>query len=186
MRSNRGRDTGPERLLRSSLHAAGLRFRKHLRPLPGVRCEADIVFPRWRVAVFVDGCFWHGCPVHATWPATNAEFWEPKLLRNRVRDDEHNRALAEAGWLVVRLWEHQPLDEMRELVTAALGSRGLRASQGTTSGTGSGQAAPRAAATPVGRDGGLSCQARPQGEVTRPPPDSGKGSAPLRGRRHRR
>ncbi len=124
MRSNRGRDTRPERELRSRLHHGGLRFRKHYRPLPGLRCEADIVFTRWHVAVFVDGCFWHGCPLHATWPATHRDFWETKLRRNRVRDEGYTQVLSTAGWSVVRLWEHQPMDEMLETVVGALRSRG--------------------------------------------------------------
>lgn len=131
MQANRGRDTRPERELRSRLHAAGLRFRKHHRPLPGLRCEADVVFTRWRVAVFVDGCFWHGCPLHATWPVAHREFWETKLRRNRSRDEGHTLALSDAGWLVVRLWEHQPLDEMFEQVVGALGERGLEGKRHT-------------------------------------------------------
>jgi DNA mismatch endonuclease (patch repair protein) len=120
MRSNRGHDTKPEVDLRSALHRAGVRFFKHRRPLQGLRCEADVLFPRRRLAVFVDGCFWHGCPLHATWPATHREFWEVKLSRNRTRDDFNSRTLTRAGWVVLRLWEHQPLSEMYEAVLAAL------------------------------------------------------------------
>jgi DNA mismatch endonuclease (patch repair protein) len=124
MRSNRGRDTRPELILRSTLHADGLRFYKHLRPLNQLRCEADVLFPRWRVAVFVDGCFWHVCPIHATFPATHREFWDAKLARNRARDDANNRAMSAAGWLVVRLWEHQTISEMHSAVVTALQARG--------------------------------------------------------------
>src|SRR5437764_2324869 len=79
MQLQASRDTAPERKLRSALHRSGLRFRVHVRPLPGVRREADIVFPKARVAVFVDGCFWHGCPDHAPWPKANAAWWREKI-----------------------------------------------------------------------------------------------------------
>src|SRR4051794_27753605 len=92
------RDTGVEVRLRSLLHARGLRYRVHRRPLGGLRREADIVFPRARVAVFVDGCFWHGCPDHGTWPKTNAAFWRSKIEGNARRDRETDEALARAGW----------------------------------------------------------------------------------------
>ncbi|WP_370305422.1 very short patch repair endonuclease [Amycolatopsis sp. WAC 01375] len=112
MSKQRSRNTQIEVELRRALHAAGLRFRIHRRPLKGVRREADIVFGPTRVAVFVDGCFWHGCPEHATWPKTNADFWRTKIETNRRRDLDTDRKFAEAGWLVVRIWEH-------ETVTAA-------------------------------------------------------------------
>jgi DNA mismatch endonuclease, patch repair protein len=95
--------------LRRRLHAGGLRFRVDRAPLPGLRRKADIVFTRQRVAVFVDGCFWHRCPEHGTMPASNAEWWETKLTRNAQRDAETNRLLADAGWTVVRIWEHEDL-----------------------------------------------------------------------------
>jgi DNA mismatch endonuclease (patch repair protein) len=120
MQSNRPRDTQPEVLLRCSLHHAGIRFFKHTRPVIGVRCEADLVFPRKRLAVFVDGCFWHGCPLHATWPATNREFWQQKLTRNRARDRTYDRALVDAGWHVLRLWEHMSLVDMHRSVVEEL------------------------------------------------------------------
>jgi len=107
MRRQRERDTGPELALRSALHRRGLRFRVHRRPIPGLRREADIVFGPARVAVFVHGCFWHGCPEHATWPATNADFWRAKIERNRERDRETRTALEAAGWAVVVVWEHE-------------------------------------------------------------------------------
>jgi DNA mismatch endonuclease (patch repair protein) len=96
--------------LRRTLHAAGLRYRVHRRPVPGVRREADIVFASARVAVFVDGCFWHGCPDHATWPKSNATFWRDKIEGNRRRDSDTDARLAEAGWLAVRVWEHEATD----------------------------------------------------------------------------
>lgn len=121
MRANRRADTGPERRLRSSLHALGLRFRKDY-PVSaaGVRVRADIAFPRSRVAVFVDGCFWHGCPEHGCTPRANHAYWAPKLQRNADRDRLVNERLAAGGWRVVRIWEHTPLAEAARAVQAAL------------------------------------------------------------------
>lgn len=101
------RNTTPELLIRRRLHALGLRYRLHARPLPGLRRTADIVFTRRRVAVFIDGCFWHGCPEHGTAPKTNAAWWAAKLTRNIERDTDTNILLAEAGWAVIRVWEHE-------------------------------------------------------------------------------
>lgn len=100
------RDTLPERALRSELHRRGLRFRLHRRLLPGVRREADIVLPRAKVVVFVDGCFWHGCPQHASWPKSNADWWRDKIETNRARDRDTDDRLEAAGWTVIRIWEH--------------------------------------------------------------------------------
>jgi DNA mismatch endonuclease, patch repair protein len=107
MLGNRSQDTKPELLVRSALHRRGLRFRKHQKPVPGVRCTADIVFPRERCAVFIDGCFWHGCPIHGEQPIANADYWRMKIERNRARDRRNSQALTEAGWLVIRAWEHE-------------------------------------------------------------------------------
>lgn len=107
MQSQRERDTRIERQLRSELHRLGLRFRLHRRVLPGSRREADIVFPGPRVAVFVDGCFWHGCPDHATWPQNNATFWKAKIESNARRDKETSGLLEELGWAVRRVWGHE-------------------------------------------------------------------------------
>jgi len=107
MRSNKGRDTSPELLVRRRLHAAGMRYRVSVRPLPTVRRTADVVFTRAHVAVFVDGCFWHGCPAHYQAPVRNAEFWIEKRRRNRERDAETDALLRNAGWLVLRFWEHE-------------------------------------------------------------------------------
>lgn len=112
MQANRPRDTRPEVALRSGLHAAGLRFRKHYRPVKGSRCEVDVAFTRWRVAVQLDGCFWHGCPQHATRPATNQSWWAAKLDANVARDRRNDEMLSEAGWTVLRFWEHEPTDEV--------------------------------------------------------------------------
>lgn len=122
MLSNRRIDTKPERQLRSHLHRNGLRFRKDfLIRGEGVSVRADVVFPARKVAVFVDGCFWHQCPEHATMPRTNSDFWEPKLKRNVERDRQVNRALAEAGWTVIRCWEHEKPFELLPRIAAALG-----------------------------------------------------------------
>jgi DNA mismatch endonuclease (patch repair protein) len=85
----------------------GLRYRVSKRPIPAVRCSADIIFTRAHVAIFVDGCYWHGCPDHYRPSSTNAGFWSDKINANRRRDAEVNRALEEAGWRVVRVWEHE-------------------------------------------------------------------------------
>lgn len=112
MLGNRRRDTKPEVALRSALHAAGLRFRKDYRlDLDGVRVRPDIVFTRAKVAVFVDGCFWHSCPLHGTRPTRNADYWLPKLARNVERDREQDAALAAHGWQAVRIWEHESLED---------------------------------------------------------------------------
>lgn len=106
MQSNKGRDTAPERALRSAAHALGLRYRVSARPLPELRRTADMVFPRARVAVFLDGCFWHGCPDHHTKAATNSAYWADKVESNRLRDADTDERLTGAGWFVVRIWEH--------------------------------------------------------------------------------
>ncbi|SDJ90148.1 T/G mismatch-specific endonuclease [Lentzea albidocapillata subsp. violacea] len=107
MSKQKSRDTQIEVDLRRALFAAGLRYRVHRRPVKGVRREADIVFAAAKVAVFVDGCFWHGCPEHATWPKNNAEFWRTKIETNRRRDLDTDQKLADVGWLAVRVWEHE-------------------------------------------------------------------------------
>lgn len=117
-------DTKPETALRSALHAAGFRFRKDYRlDLGQVKPRPDIVFTRKKVAVFVDGCYWHACPEHGTRPKVNADYWTSKLARNAERDREHDRALSEAGWAIVRIWEHVALAEAVERVTIAVERR---------------------------------------------------------------
>lgn len=106
MQSNRGRDTTPELAVRRRLHALGLRYRVSIRPIGNVRRTADIVFTRAKVAVFIDGCFWHGCPVHYSAPARNADFWLAKRLRNQERDAETDSTLAAHDWQAIRVWEH--------------------------------------------------------------------------------
>lgn len=101
------RDTKPETLLRKELHALGLRFRIDRRPLPDLRRTADVIFPSQRVAVFVDGCFWHGCSLHARPTKSNTKWWAAKIEANKRRDRDTTRALETAGWLVIRVWEHE-------------------------------------------------------------------------------
>jgi DNA mismatch endonuclease (patch repair protein) len=107
MRAARRRDTDAELALRRYLHANGLRFRVDVAIMPDVRRRADIVFSSSKVAVFVDGCFWHYCPIHRTFPKANAAWWADKLKTNRARDLDTNRRLRRAGWHVERVWEHE-------------------------------------------------------------------------------
>ena len=127
MRSNRGRDTSPELALRRRVHRLGLRYRVNERPIASLRRTADLVFTRWRLVVFVDGCFWHSCPEHGSLPAARREWWAAKLARTVERDRETNEALESAGWTVLRVWEHEDPDEAALRVVAALESlRGRR------------------------------------------------------------
>jgi DNA mismatch endonuclease (patch repair protein) len=123
MKGNRGADTSPEVALRSELHRRGLRFRKNRQAVPGIRCRPDIVFPGPRLAVFVDGCYWHRCPQHGTAPTTNAGYWQEKLDRNVARDRRNDRDLQAAGWAVLRVWEHEPVRIAADRVAATLKSR---------------------------------------------------------------
>ncbi len=107
MRANRSRDTKPELAVRSAAHKLGLRYRVDARPLPDVRCRADMLFTRRRIAVFIDGCWWHGCPRHHRPPSANAAYWAGKVARNMARDRRTDQILADVGWLVVRIWEHE-------------------------------------------------------------------------------
>jgi DNA mismatch endonuclease (patch repair protein) len=122
MRNTPQRDTPSELALRSALHRRGLRFYVDRAPIAGRRRRADVVFPRARVAVYVDGCFWHSCPEHGTSPRANATWWRAKLERNRQRDRDTDRSLREAGWIVVRVWEHEDVDDAAERVAAAVGA----------------------------------------------------------------
>jgi DNA mismatch endonuclease (patch repair protein) len=121
MQAQKTRDTAPELALRRALHAKGLRFRVALAPIPSLRRRADIVFTKSRVAVQVDGCFWHSCPEHGTEPASNAEWWRTKLAAVRTRDTDTDRRFAEAGWDVVRVWEHEPIQSAVAKICEALG-----------------------------------------------------------------
>ena len=117
------RDTAPEMRLRRTLHALGLRYRVHVRPLPELRRTADIVFTRAKVAVFVDGCFWHSCPEHGTAPSANEAWWAAKLTKNVERDADTDRRLATAGWSVVRVWEHEDAAAASSRVADAVRNR---------------------------------------------------------------
>jgi DNA mismatch endonuclease (patch repair protein) len=122
MSAQRRRDTKPEIALRRELHRRGLRYFVDRAPVKGVRRRADLVFPRRKVAVFVDGCFWHSCPQHATFPKNNAQWWTDKLAANVVRDRDTDARLAEQGWTVIRVWEHEdPLVAAERVQKALLG-----------------------------------------------------------------
>jgi DNA mismatch endonuclease, patch repair protein len=124
MRATPQHGTKPERAVRSAVHRRGLRYRVDSRPLPDLRRRADLVFPRVRVAVFVDGCYWHGCPEHVTWPASNADWWRAKIKRNRERDLETDRLLQARGWAVVRAWEHEDPEVVADRVERTVRLRG--------------------------------------------------------------
>lgn len=122
MQANRRSNTKPEVALRAALHRRGYRYRKDF-PLAlagGIRVRPDIVFTVRKVAIFVDGCFWHVCPEHGRQPTTNEWYWTPKLRRNVERDRTVDTALRDAGWRVVRVWEHEPMDAAVEAVVHAL------------------------------------------------------------------
>ena len=130
MRSNRRRDTAPERRVRSILHCAGLRYRVDRKLGRGRAApRPDIVFPRQKLAVFIDGCFWHQCPEHATMPKANRDFWEPKLRRNVERDRENDAALEAMGWTVLRFWEHEDPDEVATAIIREVRSAQASASR---------------------------------------------------------
>jgi len=112
-----------ERELRSALHRRGHRFRKHYAPVTGLRCRPDIVFLSARLAVFVDGCFWHRCPMHGTEAKANGAWWRVKLDSNVARDRRNDAALARAGWRTIRLWAHEPLEVMIASVERAVFER---------------------------------------------------------------
>ncbi|MGI8757693.1 MAG: very short patch repair endonuclease [Acidimicrobiales bacterium] len=121
MSAQRSRDTVPELAVRRALYKMGLRYRVHIQPLPSLRRKADVVFTKARVAVFVDGCFWHGCPEHGgRRHDINGWYWPEKIERNRRRDADTDRRLADNGWTSVRAWEHDDPDEVAAAVRAAL------------------------------------------------------------------
>lgn len=107
MQANRPRDTAPELAIRRACHSRGLRYRIHTRPVSSLRRQADMTFRKARVAVFIDGCYWHGCPIHFVEPKANASFWKDKIEKNRQRDAETNSELEKHGWIVLRFWEHE-------------------------------------------------------------------------------
>ncbi|GAA2886461.1 very short patch repair endonuclease [Streptomyces mexicanus] len=124
------KDTGVELAVRRLLHAAGLRYRVEY-PVPGMpRRRIDVAFPRAKVAVLIDGCFWHGCPQHATQPKANAEWWRNKLDRNMARDRETTAHLVAEGWTVLRFWEHEAPEHVAVQVAAAVEQRRTRSGRG--------------------------------------------------------
>ncbi len=120
MQANRPRDTGPELALRRELHLRGRRFRVNRRADPTVRSTADVVFPRARLAVYVDGCFWHSCPEHAVAPAHNGGWWRKKLAATAERDRRITQELIARGWTVLRVWEHEDPAAAADAVENAL------------------------------------------------------------------
>lgn len=112
----RQKGTKAEIVLRRELHQRGLRYRVGYEVLKKPRRVADIVFPKLKIAIFVDGCFWHGCPEHASWPKQNAEFWRQKIETNRLRDTDTNEKLREIGWTVLRFWEHESPQQAAESI----------------------------------------------------------------------
>jgi DNA mismatch endonuclease (patch repair protein) len=117
------RDTAPELALRRELHGRGLRYRVDRAPVAGIRSRADIVFGPAKVAVYVDGCFWHSCPIHATAPRANAELWSEKLKRNRERDRHTDALLSAHGWHSLRVWEHEDMSDAAERIAAIVAAR---------------------------------------------------------------
>ncbi|WP_241662319.1 MULTISPECIES: very short patch repair endonuclease [unclassified Streptomyces] len=117
------RDTAPELAVRKLLHAAGLRYRVNV-AVPGMpRRTIDIVFTKAKIAVFMDGCFWHGCPEHATHPRANAEWWRVKLDKNMARDVETTDHLTAQGWTVLRFWEHESTEDVANRIAALVADR---------------------------------------------------------------
>jgi len=123
MQANKSRDTSPEMAVRRLLHDSGLRYRVARRPLPDLRRTADIVFGPTKVAVFIDGCYWHGCPEHFATPKTNSGYWSPKIEGNRLRDRDTDARLNAAGWLVLRFWEHEDPTECVGRIAKAVADR---------------------------------------------------------------
>jgi DNA mismatch endonuclease (patch repair protein) len=126
MKANRGRDNAYELRLRRALHAAGLRYRLHRRSITGTTRSIDIAFLGPRVAVFVDGCFWHGCPLHGTQAKSNSEWWRQKIEANRERDRDTNARLESLGWKVIRIWEHEALVDAVAHIKSEVSHRSTR------------------------------------------------------------
>lgn len=124
MQRQKTRDTEPELAVRRRLHAAGLRYRVDVAPLPELTRRADVVFGPARVALFIDGCFWHGCPTHGTRTTkSNAAYWSEKIVRNQARDRDTDAKLEDAGWLSVRVWEHENPDSIAATVLQLVDAR---------------------------------------------------------------
>lgn len=112
MSRTRSRDNLSELRLRSWLFREGIRFRVHYKAIPGARFTVDIALTRRRIAIFLDGCFWHGCPIHGSTPKNNGAWWARKFAENQARDLRVNNQLAALGWTVIRIWEHEPFEEL--------------------------------------------------------------------------
>lgn len=123
MKANRSRDTKPELALRSAAHRLGLRYRVDAAPIKDLRRRADLVFPKAKVAVFSDGCYWHGCPDHYRPARRNDKFWNDKISKNQERDRDTDSKLADAGWLVLRVWEHEDPVEAADRIAQAVRDR---------------------------------------------------------------
>jgi DNA mismatch endonuclease (patch repair protein) len=120
MQGNRSRDTAPELAVRRLVHAMGMRYLVNTRPVAHLRRTADLVFRGPRVAVFIDGCYWHGCPNHFRQPIANADYWRDKIARNRARDAETDELLRREGWTVLRFWSHEPPPTVAQAVRAVI------------------------------------------------------------------
>lgn len=118
MRSNRATGSRPELAFRQILHARGFRYRVNARPVEDVRRTADILFRKQKLAVFIDGCFWHRCPEHGSQPKSNSHYWTPKLEKNVQRDEDTNNRLMQAGWSVLRFWEHEDPEFVSEQIAS--------------------------------------------------------------------
>jgi DNA mismatch endonuclease (patch repair protein) len=126
MQRQRRRDTAPELAIRRILHARGMRFFVDRKVLPELRTRADMVFPRWHLAIFIDGCFWHGCPDHGTTPKSNQAWWRAKLAGTAARDRKVDDSLRSSGWRVIRVWEHENPGAAAERIAAAVSELGIR------------------------------------------------------------
>lgn len=123
MLGNKSRNTQPELAVRRLIHARGLRYRVNVQPFEDYRRSADNVFTRVRVAIFIDGCFWHSCPLHGTTSKSNVAYWEAKLSRNVERDCETTRIFEEHGWLVMRYWEHEDPNRVADAIAEGIAAR---------------------------------------------------------------
>jgi DNA mismatch endonuclease (patch repair protein) len=120
MQRNKARDTGPELAIRSAVHRRGLRYRVCARPLPDLRRTADLLFTSARVAVFIDGCFWHGCPEHHVLARSNRDYWAKKISQNRLRDSDTHRRLVSAGWIPLRIWTHAEPEQAADIIVETI------------------------------------------------------------------
>lgn len=133
MQNTRRRDTPAELALRRELHRRGFRYRVDFRPVQELRRRADIVFQHEKVAVFCDGCYWHGCPQHGTWPKANGAWWRDKIAANQQRDIDTNSSLESKGWLVIRVWEHEQASDAADRVVTSILDRRARDGDGQSS-----------------------------------------------------